>query len=84
MDTKLVLAKIIFFCVPGHANELRELRESRCTGFCRSLKFIRDASEKVKNLTLCMVIASLVSLCRGEAISKAVEVVKNTSSLIIK
>ena len=46
---------------PSHAREMRELRESRCQGFCRHLSFESDAPERVQDLVLRMILASLGS-----------------------
>jgi hypothetical protein len=37
--------------------ELRELRESKCTGFCRRISFISDASDRLRTLIICMILA---------------------------
>ena len=59
---------------PAHAREMRELRESRCQGFCRDLMFDRDAPDRVQDLVVNMVLASLGSQKRGDSRSRAIGV----------
>ena len=45
----------------SYAREMRELRESRCQGICRQHSFDSDAPERVQDLVLRMILASLSS-----------------------
>ena len=69
---RMLLSKIIIH-VPSHAEEPRELGESKCIGCCRYLSFTSDASDRVRNLILRMILSSLGSQCRGEARSRGWE-----------
>jgi hypothetical protein len=57
METRWMLFSKIFFHVHRHTKELRELRESKCTGFCRRMSFISDASDRLRTLIICMILA---------------------------
>ena len=37
---------------------LRELKQSRCTGFCKYLNFTRDASDREQNSMIRIVLSS--------------------------
>ena len=73
----------IFRIAPSHAREMRELRESRCQGFCRHLMFDRDAPDRVQDLVLNMVLASLGSQKRGGSRSRSIGVISDTRSLVV-
>ena len=70
--------RMVFERVPSHAREARELRDSRCTGYCRHLDFRPDASEEVQDLIFRMVLASLGSQTRGAVRSRGVGVIGGT------
>ena len=69
---------MVFERVPSHAREAKELRDSRCTGYCRHLDFHPDASVEVHDLIFRMVLASLGSQTRGEARSRWIGVISGT------
>jgi len=49
-----MVLKKIFNHLPRHAYEIRDLRHSRCTGFCRFFDFTGEASDRVINIILRM------------------------------
>ena len=74
---------MVFERVPSHAREAKELRDSRCTGYCRHLDFRPDASDEVLDLTFRMVLASLGSQNRGAVKSRGLGVISGTQYLIV-
>ena len=46
-ETRRLVLRKVFEKAHTHAKELKELRDSRCTGFCRLLEFNQGASEEV-------------------------------------
>ena len=62
---------------------VRELRESRCTGFCRLIQFSSEAKERVKQLIFRMVLASLRSYKKPGVRSRAIGVISGTPALIV-
>ena len=70
--------RLVFERVPSHAREARELRDSRCTGYCRHLDFNPDSPEGVHDLIFRMVLASLGSQTRGAARSRGIGVIGGT------
>jgi hypothetical protein len=70
--------RMVYDRVPSHAREARELRDSRCTGYCRHLDFNPDAPEGVHDLIFRMVLASLGSQTRGAARSRGIGVIGGT------
>ena len=69
--------------VPIHAKLAKDLRESRCTGFCRLIQLSNEANERVKQLIFRMVLALLGSYHRNGVRSRAIGVVSGTPALIV-
>ena len=69
--------------VPSHARMFGELRDSRCTGFCRLIQFSNEANDRVKQLIFRMVMASLGSYHRNGVRSRAIGVISGNPALIV-
>ena len=65
MEIRRLVLRKVFDKVPNHAKDIRELTDSRCTGFCRLLDFTRGAPQEVYTLIFRISIASLGSYYRG-------------------
>ena len=61
----------------------KELRELRCTGFCRLIQFNSEANDRVKQLMFRIVLASLRSYKKPGVRSRAIGVISGPPALIV-